>query len=256
MSSRSWFLVPEAGNGAGDAYYREIDLIKAVAVIAVVVLHSLPVDTLKTLLAPFHVWQAVPVFMMVAGMNSYFSAARLPAGWRAHYAARRWCRYGRRLLAPFTVVWLLEVAVLLATRRPPAGKIFFSYFSGGFGPGSYFIPIFVQHLLLYPLIFRWLRRFRDKQSLLLLLVFFGAALLLEYLCVAANLPEKVYRLLYVRYFFAVAVGSLLVSRSFSRPLFRLLAFLSILSKALLPAKDKKCKPRDEGCPPLDLLIPN
>ncbi len=212
---------------SGERYYREIDFIKAVAVMAVVVLHSLPVKTLYRLLAPFHVWHAVPLFMVVAGVNSALSASRQPeSGFRAHYSGRRLLRYGRRLLAPFFLVWLLELAVLFLVRPPTPGKVIFSFFAGGFGPGSYFIPIFVQHLLFFPLFLQVRDRCRDWHPWLFLLAMLGVALFFEYLCVAAGLGEKWYRLLYGRYFFAAVLGDFLVSRQGRLPFAGLLAVFS------------------------------
>lgn len=47
-----------------------IDILKALAIIAVIFLHSLPRDVLFLSGSPYHIWQTVPIFMLLAGYNT------------------------------------------------------------------------------------------------------------------------------------------------------------------------------------------
>ncbi|MCD2136738.1 OpgC domain-containing protein [Salinicoccus halitifaciens] len=53
-----------------------IDILKGLAIIAVILIHSLPDEMLLAILSPFYIWQAVPVFMLLAGYNTAQSFQR------------------------------------------------------------------------------------------------------------------------------------------------------------------------------------
>jgi hypothetical protein len=79
------------------------------------------------------------------------------------------------------------------------------YFVGGIGPGSYFTPIFIQHLFFFPIIMWLFETFSDHRNLILFFIF-ALSIFTEWLCIQANIPDSLYRLLYVRYIFAVTIG--------------------------------------------------
>ncbi len=205
-------------------YFTEIYFIKAIAIIAVVILHTIPSAQLFSIFAPFHIWHAVPVFIMVAGINSTLSISKRGAFvFTKEYAPNRLKKYAQRLLIPFSIVYLLEIMVLIVTGKATIGKVIYIYFSGGLGPGSYFIPIFIQHLMFFPVIMWVKHRFNAHNKYLILAAFLAASLLLEWMCILFNLPEWLYRLLYIRYIFASVLGSYIISHRFSKKV----AFLSV-----------------------------
>jgi len=46
-----------------------IDMLKAFAIISVILIHSMTHDMLYSILAPYYIWQTVPVFMILMGYN-------------------------------------------------------------------------------------------------------------------------------------------------------------------------------------------
>lgn len=199
-------------HGHASYHFNEIDFIKSVAIVAVIILHTLPAKMLYTIFAPFHIWHAVPIFLVVAGMNSTLSSSRRGAFvLSSEYSADRFIKYFQRILLPFLIVWLFEVLVLVCTKKVTIGKVIYTFFAGGMGPGSYFTPIFIQHLLVFPLIL-WLKnKLCMYNRYVNVISFFLTALLLEWLCIVLSVPEWLYRLLYVRYLFAAFLGSYMVT---------------------------------------------
>src|SRR5699024_4828446 len=77
-----------------------------------------------------------------------------------------------------------------------------SFITGGFGPGSYFVPIIVQATLLLPLIYMLMRKNLNVMTLVLLIV----SLLLELACLWLDVSRDLYRIIVVRYILARALG--------------------------------------------------
>ena len=74
--------------------------------------------------------------------------------------------------------------------------------SGGYGPGSYYVPVMVQFVFLFPLIEKIVYRYRFAG-----VVFFGGCnLLYEILQRLYGMGESCYRLLIFRYLLLIAYG--------------------------------------------------
>lgn len=132
----------------------QIDLLKAAAIVSVIVLHGLTPGRLYDAWAVFHVGQAVPVFFVVMGINAVLSpwAVRGASSLRRLYTRAYMAGRIERLLVPFAVIWIvslisgafhggLHFGPSLATGNLPLS-----------GPGNYFIPIAIEFALLFPLI--------------------------------------------------------------------------------------------------------
>jgi peptidoglycan/LPS O-acetylase OafA/YrhL len=134
----------------------QVDVMKGLAILAVIVLHSVPKAALYKTFAVFHIWQAVPVFCILMGFTAGLSMRRRAAagGWEAGAYLRGRLR---RLGLPFGAAFLASLVLLVtgATRRGP-------YFGGltalGYlptpGPGNYFITLVFQFAALFPLLGR------------------------------------------------------------------------------------------------------
>ena len=214
-------------------HFNEIDFVKAIAIVAVISLHALPLKTLYAIFAPFHIWHAVPIFLVIAGMNSTLSSIKGGGVFSKEYSAGKYIKYFQKIILPFSIVWLFEIVVLACAGKISTGKIVYSFFAGGLGPGSYFTPVFIQHLMIFPLIL-WLKKYLQAYNQYIsVIVFFLVSLLLEWLCIVFAVPEWLYRLLYVRYLFAAFLGSCLVSPGFKKGMALVLAILSGLYIACL-----------------------
>lgn len=183
---------------------RSVDIIKGLAIIFVIILHSLSTNTLLHIGAPFLVWQAVPIFMILAGyngVNSYLN--REINDISSAYSKKLLTKRYIRLLKPFVLIWIFEVALNLIMHNSISIKgAIFSFITGGWGPGSYFIPIMLQHVIVLPLLYLGAKKSVNGMLMVAFLLDMG----LELVTYKLGLSPALYRILYHRYLFAVALG--------------------------------------------------
>lgn len=189
-----------------------IDMVKGLAILSIVLKHSLDPDTARFLPLGLTVFRALPVFMVLVGFNGARS-----------YMRRGWTRIGQcydlrylwkkmiRIIRPFLVVFIFEAifATFIVTGRGETwGTVAKAFISGGWGPGSYFIPVVIQLLLLLPLVYLALERNLAGG----LLAFLAVDLSIEAILYLSHVDAAVYRLTSFRYFFAVSLGVFLALR--------------------------------------------
>lgn len=207
--------------------YDKITFIKSLAIISVVLLHSLPRELLFKILAPFHIWQAVPIFFFIAGLNRALSVSSSNGFSLAHeYSFSRLSKAIFKLLIPFTIIWIIELVPLIAFGKLEINiaSLFSLYLQGGLGPGSYFIPTFFQFLLVFPLLFWCVHSCQGVWVIALFLLF----IILEYGCRAIGVSDAVYRLLVIRYASIVILGIYLVVHGFkSKTVWTVLSIVSM-----------------------------
>jgi hypothetical protein len=96
------------------------------------------------------------------------------------------------LIYPFLLVWLVQiVAQYLFSEGLSIYQIFISLLSGGWGPGSYFVPIIIQATLILPIIYLLCRKSLTVMTILLFVISIG----LEFICLFIDITEGTYRLL-------------------------------------------------------------
>lgn len=177
-----------------DGYDTFIDFLKAYSIVMVVIAHTLPQVVQDYTL--FALWggMQVPVYILIQVFHAYKRGAR-----------PRW-HHGRmigRILIPFLAVQALILAVLILRGMPVDELLSTSLQAGGYGPGSYFIWVYLQMALLLVLLFPWVK---GRRTGVLFAVFLGASILMEILCSLTDMPEWLYRILAVRYLFLIPLG--------------------------------------------------
>jgi peptidoglycan/LPS O-acetylase OafA/YrhL len=218
-----------AGEGQAVRHIRQIDVLKGLAIIAVIIIHTFSDTILAAIGGPFHVMQAVPVFILLAAFTSaYALVAHQKKTLAASYDVSILIRRVKRILGPYLVVWIIQFALILSIFSVLSGYSFSQYvnyfpyqgldivlnfFSGGQGPGSYFIPVILQQILLLPLLY-WIAQRSPER---MLAVAFILSIFLEYLAIVTGVPPWLYDILYTRYLFAGALGIWLVFRKDSIP---------------------------------------
>lgn len=146
----------------------QLDAIRAFAILSVIVIHGMTLDSLRGGWAVFHVWQAVPLFIAVMGFNAYASFTRrierhgASSDW--HYIAGRM----RRLLPPAIVAWLAMLAVGLYLGDVYIGPMTLLLRMPIDGPGGYFIAQALQFAALTPVLVRAFRRYPTATMLVAL----------------------------------------------------------------------------------------
>lgn len=171
-----------------------VDSLKGLAVLSVIVLHSFSVDQLRSAWAWFHIWQAVPVLAVLLGYTARYTRFA-PLG---TYVARR----AIRLLPAFAAAWVVSLALgilyggvvwdwTIALGRVPRPF-----------PGSYFVMLLLQWVLVAPLV--WWGHRRSPAATL------AAAFLLdvafEIVCWRLGIGGFFYAGCVLRYLFAASLG--------------------------------------------------
>lgn len=195
----------KAGPGFRSGRLASLDILKGFAIISVVIMHTWFLPVLYLVGAPFYIGQAVPILILVAGYTSAWSFLRYGSRTAAEcYAPPLVKRRLERILVPFLGIWVVQVAaaviILGASWTLPA--LIINLVTGGNGPGSYFIPVIVQHLFVVPILF--LLALRNPRAMLAGAFFLD--FILEFLMISAGMQPATTALIYARYLFAGALG--------------------------------------------------
>jgi peptidoglycan/LPS O-acetylase OafA/YrhL len=139
----------------------QIDLLKGLAIIAVLFLHGLPVAALTDGATVFYIGQAVPVLVVLMGVNATASMWRNGHNGLRHLYSRH---YGLsridRLYVPFLFVLALSSLTALAKGTLTPGGIVSGLLGGTLpysGPGNYFVTFAFEFAVALPA-FYWAYR--------------------------------------------------------------------------------------------------
>ncbi|MEZ8788973.1 acyltransferase family protein [Vibrio splendidus] len=205
----------------------EIDVIKTISIISVILLHSFSAEYLLEVGSPLHLSNAVPMFMLIAGLNSANSILN------SQHEFTFYNEYSKRIhlkiwkiLKIFAVFFAVEFCIFVFLGYDPI-EILKTLPYGGIGPGSYFIPVFIQHIILFPLVFYVCLKNKDNKPLTFIFFFF-IAIIIEYVCVLLSISEELYRVLIVRYIFLIFLGCYLAFHGFNKKFLLLASVFSIL----------------------------
>jgi peptidoglycan/LPS O-acetylase OafA/YrhL len=130
-----------------------IDVLKGVAIAGVILQHALTPYARHEIYASLHAGLAVPVFVLLTGLNLSRSWSRDSGqNLRASYSSRYLERRLGRLVPPFIVAWLAALMLGgLLDRLAISPQMLVGSFPMP-GPGDYYIPVLFQVVLLTPLI--------------------------------------------------------------------------------------------------------
>jgi len=187
-----------------------IDVIKGICIIFVIITHMGFSDSQRmSLLFPFWIDTAVPVFMVISGYLYAGSLDRDDAGDLRHFYTRRYLlKNFLRFTVPFAVMYIVEISTVMANGQRSFSEIFLTsygyklFLTGGFGPGSYYYPVMMQYILIFPVIY-----YVVKHNILGgIRLCFAVNMLFEIFVWVSGLDPELYRLLIFRYVFIISVG--------------------------------------------------
>ncbi len=177
-----------------------LDYLKAVCVIMVIITHYDWND--KT--SPFFTMlinMAVPVFMIISGYNFAMSNQKKADGnLKKMYAWKMIKPKLIRFLVPFFTVCVIEIILLMEEQKhinPP--RIFLL---GAYGPGSYYVPIMIQLLIIFPIIYKLV----EKNAIMGLWLSAIVNLVYEIAIKCLQIDKYYYRLSIGRYLLLIAFG--------------------------------------------------
>ncbi len=177
-----------------------LDYLKAICVIMVIVTHYDWAD--KT--SPFFTMlinMAVPVFMIVSGYNFAMSNCKKAEGKLGKMYG--WSMIKPKLirfLVPFFSICLIEM-VLLAWEDREINPLRI-FLLGAYGPGSYYVPVMLQLLVIFPIIYVLV----DRNAKLGITLAAIANLLFEIAVKVFEIDKYYYRLSVGRYILLIAFG--------------------------------------------------
>jgi len=193
-----------------------LDYMKAICVLMVIITH-IDWANKNRMIFLLVINMAVPIFMIISGFNfdmSYhrrIESAEATIGRKASFWEQLGIMYSPknvwprvvRFATPFIPIALLELA--LKNMQGKDVSLARLFFLGGFGPGSYYVPLMFELLLVFPIIYLLIKDYPY------LGLFITALLQLGYECwVAFSGFEKYwYRLLIFRYLLLIAFGCFL-----------------------------------------------
>ncbi len=190
---------------------RFIDVLKGIFIIFVIVLHfPFDISERQRYLFPLCIELAVPFFMMISGYVSSISFRKrgiesMEAAYHPITIVEKLIRYTIPYTIAFAAEWIVfRVFGLYTVGIRTYGILAFAmdYLSGGKGQGSYYFPIMIQFVFLFPLIYFFIRKYNLKG----LGFCFLANAAFEILKNAYGMNDVEYRLLVFRYLFVIAAG--------------------------------------------------
>ena len=181
------------------------DTLKGVAILMVCITHfAWERQERIDLLFPFWISMAVPIFMIVTGYLTAASYERKQYGLRQLYSAEALLPKLAQYLRPFTLMFLAELVLELLCKGslPSLRETVRCYLEGGIGKyGTYYVPVLLQMLVLFPLIYAVIRKNRHGVWLC-----FAVNLLYELNKDALGIDSHDSRLLAFRYIFLISMG--------------------------------------------------
>lgn len=190
-------------------HLKSFDYLKSISILMILVTHlGFSVISRKNLLFPYWIDMAVPFFFIVNGYMYSLSWEK-----RNLKSIKDWFKYKNfsdkflRILVPYVIIFLLEVLLYKILNRDISSReIVNGFITGGWGPGSYYFPVLIQLLLLFPFILSIAKKKNGWIILILIQV------LLEITTQKLGLSDGLYRLLFFRYLGFVTFGILLYFR--------------------------------------------
>ena len=175
-----------------------VDGAKGVAILSVILLHSLP--CLRETGWMWHIGQAVPVFLFI---TAYLVSVRMESI-KTYFTFDRFARMLRKVFVPFVLVLIQQVGCLALADKDLSIKAIIR--DGGIGPGSYYIWLYLQSWILIPFMVWLVRKVPVWASCLIML---AISMVAEYAFVPIEdikFVGDVYRLMPIRYLMVLYLG--------------------------------------------------
>lgn len=179
----------------------QLDYIKAMSILMVVLTHGAFTDADRERpIFVFLINMAMPLFMLVYGYVRTMTDRKKQASRKSKAVA--WIKKIYNILVPACIAFVIELSLMyLFNGHLPADLLRLLWEEGGIGPGSYYVPILLQLLLLYPI----LQACFHKNSILTTAAAVALFLVFEILA-GRFIDDKLYRLLCFRYLPFIVAG--------------------------------------------------
>lgn len=140
----------------------------------------------------------VPMFVLIQVFHAYKKGLK---------PVLNWTTLVKRICLPFVAVQAVIIGFKVLTGG--GNKWIGFLISGGYGPGAYYIWIYLQIAVLLVVLWPWLKKLSIRQALC---IFLAISVCFEILFSVISLPDWVYRLLCVRYLFLMPLGMVWIEK--------------------------------------------
>ncbi len=196
-------------NSASISRNKSLDIIKAMCIIFVIITHFTWGESERlTFLFPFWIDMAVPFFMLVSGYAYALSYKRrkIDCLEKAYYCSELLERILNYII-PFTLFYLIELTILFATGEKKLAvrellSCCFVFLKGGYGPGSFYFPLLIQLIFLFPMIFLLIKKYQFMGLIQCAVI----NLIYELTQRVYDMNSEYYRLIVLRYILLIACG--------------------------------------------------
>ena len=185
-----------------NGYDPQIDYIKGLCILFVVLTHCMSREELGRILFPYWGDTAVPIFLIIQVFHYYKNGINL--------RMPNILKLCKRIIIPFVMMTVTMFAIQYFIYYNTTGGFFSpSLYWDKRGPGSYYILIYLEFAFIIPFFAPLLHKISRKW----LLVFFVIiSQLFEYLCCIIQCPDYIYRITFFRYLFLIFIGYILVTK--------------------------------------------
>ena len=193
-----------------------LDILKGICIILIIVTHfEFSESDRLSYFFPYWISMAVPIFMIISGYVYAMSYERhgiihMEQAYDLFFVMKKVIRYS----VPFFIAYLIEVVIWLIT-DPSMQLMDYVYYlvRGGIGPGSYYYPMMLQFIFLYPLIHFTIKKYNFKGLVIcgVLNVFY------EFVQWGFGFNSDTYRMLIFRFLLVIAFGAYLYLRKEKLP---------------------------------------
>lgn len=144
-----------------DKYYPQTDILKCFAIISVVIIHSVSPEFLKDSYAVFHFWQAVPVFLVIMGINLAVSySKRNFSSLNQYYSWNNMVHRIKRVIPMFMFIFIAGLIWGLIRGNYYIGwKTFLGYIPIP-SPGNVFLSVILQMVIVAPALVYFYRKYK------------------------------------------------------------------------------------------------
>lgn len=204
---------------------KEIDCIKGIAIVMVIVFHSIISYSLQVF-SILHIEQAVPLFLII---TAYLTFYRIKInGSKGYYAPSNIIKLIKRIFIPYFIFQLLIISVSVLKKD---FNWISSILNGGNGMGSYYPWLYFQYWLLLPLIYTLLTKNIKWGGVILIVVSAIIELIFSFLSTATvnnNIFDQIWRLFVGRYIFIGYIAYLLLEIKVVKKYYYILVLLSFI----------------------------
>lgn len=188
-------------------YFPIIDVVKGLAIISVILLHTIPVYIDVYTLYLFHIYQAVPMFMFITGITVMITFSKTSAYTtiKDFYNKKYFGKKVTRIVYPFLMIFLASLIYGLWNHDYYLGLLSLIGYLPVTGPGNYYITILLEFVIIAPLLAYFYKKYPKLLLICMVLLDFGFQLIAPYIGLL-NGYSYLYSACILRYFSVIALG--------------------------------------------------